>query len=100
MHNTPAYASVCNKGVGRRVSNSSFWHNWLILIALGINIIPLKENAVFYAGYGENNFPHSITGDRVKLVGCHSVLCPQAAFLVCDGTYDLHRAGGAGTVLC
>jgi hypothetical protein len=44
-------------------------------------------------------FPHLISADRIELVGCHEVLCPQAAFLVSCGTYDLHRAGGASAGL-
>jgi hypothetical protein len=53
-----------------------------------------------YVGQSENKFPHFISWDRVELVGCYCVLCPQAAFLVCCGTYGLHHAGGAGAVLC
>jgi hypothetical protein len=52
-----------------------------------------------YVGQSENKFPHSISGDRVELVGFHCVLCPQAAFFVCCGTYELHRAGGAGAMM-
>jgi hypothetical protein len=55
--------------------------------------------AVIYVGQWENKFPHFISVDRVELVGCHCVLCPQAAFLVCCGMYD-HRAGDVGAELC
>jgi hypothetical protein len=59
-----------------------------------------ESRNIYYIGQSENKFSDFISGYSVELVECHCVLCPQAAFLVCSGTYDLHRAGGAGAVLC
>jgi hypothetical protein len=60
----------------------------------------MVRNMYIYEGLSESKFPHFISGDCIELVGSRCVLCSQAAFLVCCGTYDLHCAGGVGTVLC